>query len=346
MFFVEIRANSITYTRRSAGLPCFVHAIIDAQEHASGKTKFVDLVCNEIFSILESEDGLLSQVHAFNLLRFLLKNAKIVDLTAKYVEQAMLCSLHLFSSQHFPVRNSACMTFACIFRRIFGAKPPDSDAPGKKIISTREFEKRFPLLWIYLLDHLSSIAMHAKSLSDHGTLHSMLLIIAQCKHLSFDHQFTNLFIDRYCELLVKPASRDFVSLEHYGQIETLLYCLFVLTAFNECYPRKQAARAFIALCKNAEWWLKHTNASIRECLNEDVRDWCRLHGLLMCMNGILASDICSKQCKESFEQGKLQFSLHHYHIQHSLTNIASFRAFDINNRPGFQAAQCSKTCPE
>ncbi|CAG8542666.1 17838_t:CDS:10 [Funneliformis caledonium] len=157
--FSNINTNSISITRRSAGLPLCILAIVSSEP----KNCKVLLPWNmkaliEIGSQAPSEDFNqtidLPQVHAFNILRTIFMDAKLGTDVLPYISDGFTLAIKGFSSPSWAVRNCSVMLFSTLLQRTFGTKKTKDEHHSINKLTGREFFSRFPHLYPFLLDEL------------------------------------------------------------------------------------------------------------------------------------------------------------------------------------------------
>lgn len=148
----------IQVTRRSAGLPICVSAILAAAAGQS-KDRRPGGICAASLAAIPTETMLalvggldLSQadpspavIHALNILRSFFRNAHLDSLSGPYVSRAFECCFRSFGSASWSVCNGAMMLLGALVRRAFGsasAKDPSLDAEAQ--VDLRQLAAKFP----------------------------------------------------------------------------------------------------------------------------------------------------------------------------------------------------------
>ena len=125
-FVAQITTKEVSVTRRSAGLPLGILAILKSggkccQEMLKSTIGILLNIINEP-NITRNEDCDLSQVHALNILRVIIQDSDLTSLTRIFIEPSFEICIRQFSSMHFPIRNCASMLFAALVLKSFGSK--------------------------------------------------------------------------------------------------------------------------------------------------------------------------------------------------------------------------------
>lgn len=116
----------IQTTRRSAGLPLCITAILSAYPPSSNQQNTMEQVVSTLLRELESFDlGLLnpspSVVHCLNILRTIFRDADLALQSAPFLSGSFKVCFRGFKSSSWAVRNGAMMLFGALVRRAFGS---------------------------------------------------------------------------------------------------------------------------------------------------------------------------------------------------------------------------------
>ncbi|KAG0204956.1 hypothetical protein BGX28_003257 [Mortierella sp. GBA30] len=156
----SIMSNSISVTRRSAGLPLCILAIVNAELSDSRRT-LLPMVMRRVMAIAEKPVGAdanhqvdLPQIHAMNVLRRLFMDAKLSTSVLPYVGQGLELSIRAFSSPSWAVRNCGVMLFSTLLHRVFGAKRVRDEHLAINGITSRELFARLEGLCGFLQGQL------------------------------------------------------------------------------------------------------------------------------------------------------------------------------------------------
>ena len=97
-----------------------------------------------------------SRVHCLNILRALFRDSKLGELVGIYVETGVIVAIDGFKSANWAERNAATLLFSALMTRIFGVKREKDSLSSKNCLTGKIFFSRYPALYQYLLDQLSS----------------------------------------------------------------------------------------------------------------------------------------------------------------------------------------------
>lgn len=105
--------------------------------------------------IIESEktskirhEGLVPTVHAFNVLKAAFNDTNLATDTSGFSAEAMIVSIRSFSSPYWEVRNSACLAYTALVRRMIGFLNVQKRDSARRALSGLEFFHRYGSLII------------------------------------------------------------------------------------------------------------------------------------------------------------------------------------------------------
>lgn len=186
----SILSDSISVTRRSAGLPLCILAIVNA-ELSDNRRTLLPMVMRRVMAIAEkpvSPDANhqvdLPQIHAMNVLRRLFMDAKLSTSVLPYVGQGLELSIRAFSSPSWAVRNCGVMLFSTLLHRVFGAKRVRDEHLAINGITSRELFARLEGLCGFLQGQLEVAVrqlLDAESAQDrvHPGLYPVLTLLSR-----------------------------------------------------------------------------------------------------------------------------------------------------------------------
>ncbi|KAG0369393.1 hypothetical protein BGZ54_010051 [Gamsiella multidivaricata] len=185
-----ILSDAISVTRRSAGLPLCILAIVNAELSDSRRT-LLPMVMRRVMAIAAkpvspdaNQQVDLPQIHAMNVLRRLFMDAKLSTSVLPYVGQGLELSIRAFSSPSWAVRNCGVMLFSTLLHRVFGAKRVRDEHLAINGITSRELFARLEGLCEFLQGQLEvavSQLLSAVSSQDrvHPGLYPVLTLLSR-----------------------------------------------------------------------------------------------------------------------------------------------------------------------
>ncbi|MCD7465293.1 hypothetical protein HAX54_000991 [Datura stramonium] len=100
------------------------------------------------------DEGVVPTVHAFNVLKAAFNDTNLATDTSGFSAEALIISIRCFSSPYWEVRNSACLAYTALVRRMIGFLNVHKRASARRAITGLEFFHRYPPLHSFLLNEL------------------------------------------------------------------------------------------------------------------------------------------------------------------------------------------------
>ncbi|XP_060188137.1 uncharacterized protein LOC132617203 isoform X1 [Lycium barbarum] len=100
------------------------------------------------------DEGVVPTVHAFNVLKAAFNDTNLATDTSGFSAEALIISIRCFSSPHWEVRNSACLAYTALVRRMIGFLNVHKRASVRRAITGLEFFHRYPSLHPFLFNEL------------------------------------------------------------------------------------------------------------------------------------------------------------------------------------------------
>ncbi|EGF77302.1 hypothetical protein BATDEDRAFT_36006 [Batrachochytrium dendrobatidis JAM81] len=172
-FMAQVTSVQVSVTRRSAGLPYAVLALLSpagpSQDYFLNYTipKLCEIV-NQPIGLDRSQQIDHTQVHAFNILRTVFHDSELSHKVRRYLGTCFILCIQQFSSPLFPIRNCAAMLFASLLGKCFGVQAKQFE------VAVAELEKGtvYPLLYP-ILTVLARLKYTSKS-AEKGSLFSLM----------------------------------------------------------------------------------------------------------------------------------------------------------------------------
>ncbi|XP_021765907.1 thyroid adenoma-associated protein homolog [Chenopodium quinoa] len=99
-------------------------------------------------------EGVIPTVHAFNVLKAAFNDANLATDTSGFAAEAMIISIRSFSSPHWEIRNSACLAYTALVRRMVGFLNVHKRDSARRALTSLEFFHRYPLLHSFVSNEL------------------------------------------------------------------------------------------------------------------------------------------------------------------------------------------------
>eukprot|EP00116_Pleurobrachia_bachei_P002951 sb/3463213/ len=109
----------MTFTRRSAGIPALVQAILVTDPSRNNKPKLRETV-EQLLTLTESSTTLLpARIHSLHVLHTLFLDSKLADYVVPYLGRAFEVSIRGFGATNWSDRNSSTMLYTILMTRMF-----------------------------------------------------------------------------------------------------------------------------------------------------------------------------------------------------------------------------------
>ncbi|KAJ7373357.1 hypothetical protein OS493_012949 [Desmophyllum pertusum] len=182
----DIPSEALCGTRRSAGVPFFIQAIVTTEPSAAARACFKRVMI-ELLRIASKPtgdfkicDSTLPQVHACNILRALYRETKLGEGVFPFVSDGVVVAINGFHSDSWAVRNSSTLLFSALVTRIFGVKRGRDEHSRKNCMTGREFFSRFPELHSFFQSHLQVACQGIdRDNTIHPSLYPVLVILSR-----------------------------------------------------------------------------------------------------------------------------------------------------------------------
>ncbi|XP_064600963.1 tRNA (32-2'-O)-methyltransferase regulator THADA-like [Liolophura sinensis] len=180
--------SKLCATRRSAGVPFFIQAVLGTEPDVMGRSKFMETMTQLLGLALQTEEYLRpntdAQVHAVNILRALYCDSQLSKDVTPYLADGLRVAVLGFSSPDWAIRNSSTLLFSALITRIFGVKrsKDQSGTVRKNCLTGRNFFQRFPSLYPFLLKQLEDATSNIGNsgcLQLHPGLYPVLMVLGR-----------------------------------------------------------------------------------------------------------------------------------------------------------------------
>ncbi|XP_061346165.1 uncharacterized protein LOC133291855 [Gastrolobium bilobum] len=100
------------------------------------------------------DEGVIPTVHAFNVLRAAFNDTNLATDTSGFSAEALVLSIRSFSSPYWEIRNSACLAYTALVRRMIGFLNVHKRESVRRALTGLEFFHRYPSLHSFLFNEL------------------------------------------------------------------------------------------------------------------------------------------------------------------------------------------------
>ena len=144
---------SLCSTRRSAGVPFILQAVITSALQSSGSV--LRLTMERLLGTARNPGETESRLHCLNILRALFRDAKLGENITSFVEDGVKVAVTGFKSSSWAERNASTLLFSALMTRVFGVKREKTSLSSKNCLTGKIFFQRYPSLYSFLLAQLS-----------------------------------------------------------------------------------------------------------------------------------------------------------------------------------------------
>ena len=123
----------------------------------------------------------LPQVHAFNILRMIFRDARLAPHVSAFLADAFMLAITRFGAPRWAVRNCATMLYGMLVARVFAtAKNSSGGGLRPAALTSRDFFARFPAMHGFLLQQLTQAVNDTENHTAlHPGLHPILTLLAR-----------------------------------------------------------------------------------------------------------------------------------------------------------------------
>ncbi|KAL1538687.1 thyroid adenoma-associated protein [Salvia divinorum] len=247
------------------------------------------------------DEGVVPTVHAFNVLRATFNDTNLATDTSGFSAEALIISIRSFSSPYWEVRNSACLSYTALVRRMIGFLNVQKRDSARRAITGLEFFHRYPTLHSFFLNELN---VATESLSE-GSSDELGSNLKNNVHPSLCPML--IFLSR-----LKPSP---ISSETGDSLEPFLFMPFIRRCSFQSNLRIRvlAARALTGLVSNEKLQIVLLNIA-SELPNERSHSsssngtscsFNSIHGMLLQLNALIDTN-----CRNLSDPSKRDTVLH------------------------------------
>ncbi|XP_070011919.1 uncharacterized protein [Nicotiana sylvestris] len=153
-WLIDVANKSLTdHTETNSFSADACNGFVEAKSPANFSEVAPDIYDAERISKIRDE-GVVPTVHAFNVLKVAFNDTNLATDTSGFSAEALIISIRCFSSPHWEIRNSACLAYTALVRRMIGFLNVHKRASVRRAITGLEFFHRYPPLHSFLFNEL------------------------------------------------------------------------------------------------------------------------------------------------------------------------------------------------
>jgi hypothetical protein len=278
-----IQSRSMYITRRSAGIPYLITAILSSNRTLIKKTfdTLVEIAKAPVEEQNADMDNVnLPQVNAFNCIKTIFVDAALSEESIHYVDEAFALTLNSFASPFWAIRNCAVMMFTALQNRLFSSKKVKANYLPS--YSARRFFEKFDSIHGLFLSSLQESV--AKGLENQTEIEKVFPILTIMSRL-------------------EPTPG-------YKGLDAFIPIMLQILESRTWKVREMAARSIPSMIDNSDKFSTIIGYLI-DNISEDSRDFNRMHGSLLAIREMilkfqaLSSDESSETVDKLFERGNI-----------------------------------------
>ncbi|KAL2523103.1 hypothetical protein Fot_27026 [Forsythia ovata] len=147
------KKSSTDQTKLNSSNSDFSSGFSPKSSQATANAQLTEMNGGEKISKVRDE-GVVPTVHAFNVLRAAFNDTNLATDVSGFAAEALIISIQSFSSSYWEVRNSACLAYTALVRRMIGFLNVQKRESARRALTGLEFFHRYPSLHTFLLNEL------------------------------------------------------------------------------------------------------------------------------------------------------------------------------------------------
>ncbi|XP_046803544.1 thyroid adenoma-associated protein homolog isoform X4 [Lucilia cuprina] len=201
----ELFNEKICATRRSAGVPFMVQALITSELQV-GTTKSLYYCMTHLLQLCSASDKTSeSRTHALNILRALFRCTDLNEAVGEFVSEGVMAAIRGYDANNWSEKNSSTLLFASLITRIFGVqRTKDSENLNiRNKMTGRVFFLRYPKLYDFFLEQLQKASDLIQQQQKAHKLHPLLLILSRLYPSALEGTESNLKLSEFIPYISK-----------------------------------------------------------------------------------------------------------------------------------------------
>ena len=185
--------KNLCATRRSAGLPFMIQALITSELKVSTNKNF-HYVMKNLIEFCRHGEFLETRTHSLNILRALFRCSDLNDAIGEYIADGIKCAILGYGAESWIERNSSTLLFSSLMVRIFGVQRTKDSAELniRNKMTGRIFFLRYPELYDFFMVQLEEAADYVKNVRMNAKLHPLLLLLIRLYPSALEGSESNL----------------------------------------------------------------------------------------------------------------------------------------------------------
>lgn len=199
-------------TRRSAGVPFIVQAILASEPHGQSNPCLKNTMTTLLEYVIHLKQNHAVRLHSFNILRAVYRDTKLGDHIMPYVAPGVMIAIEGFTSTLWSIRNSATLLFAALLTRMLGVKRNKDDLHSNNTMSGLVFFKRFPDLYKFMLDKLEGGANEIEKGMIGASIYPVLLLLGRLSPAPLEGVTSSLSLGNFVPHVIRCSTSQIFQL--------------------------------------------------------------------------------------------------------------------------------------
>ncbi|XP_035795930.1 thyroid adenoma-associated protein homolog isoform X4 [Anopheles albimanus] len=201
--FSEINVEKLCITRRSAGIPYIIQALITSELQVN-TTKGLQFCMRTLLELCYSNtSNSQTRTHSLNILRSLFRSTDLGETVGEFISEGIMCAINGYEAESWSERNSSTLLFSALMIRVFGVqRSKDSENLNiRNKMTGRIFFLRYPVLYdffVFELEKASKIIIEGRRSKK---LHPLLLLLSRLYPSALEGSESNLKLSRFVPLV-------------------------------------------------------------------------------------------------------------------------------------------------
>ncbi|XP_049279352.1 thyroid adenoma-associated protein homolog [Anopheles funestus] len=199
----EINLDKLCVTRRSAGIPFIIQALITSELQVSS-TKGLQFCMKTLLELCRSNTtSSQTRTHSLNILRSLFRSTDLGETVGEFVSEGIMCAINGYEAESWSERNSSTLLFSALMVRVFGVqRTKDSENLNiRNKMTGRIFFLRYPVLYDYFVLELEKASKIIIQGTRSKKLHPLLLLLSRLYPSALEGSESNLKLSRFVPLV-------------------------------------------------------------------------------------------------------------------------------------------------
>uniref|UniRef100_A0AAG5DFX9 tRNA (32-2'-O)-methyltransferase regulator THADA n=1 Tax=Anopheles atroparvus TaxID=41427 RepID=A0AAG5DFX9_ANOAO len=199
----EISIEKFCITRRSAGIPYIIQALITSELQVSS-TKGLQFCMKALLELCRSNTtSSQTRTHSLNILRSLFRSTDLGETVGEFISEGIMCAINGYEAESWSERNSSTLLFSALMVRVFGVhRSRDTENLNiRNKMTGRIFFLRYPVLYDYFVLELEKASKVIIQGSRSKKLHPLLLLLSRLYPSALEGSESNLKLSRFVPLV-------------------------------------------------------------------------------------------------------------------------------------------------